>query len=52
LTDIYHFIEQDVPPQETWQKKFKEFTQHFDNIREESLVTSFPELREWYESIE
>jgi len=52
LTDIYHFIQEDVDPQIQWQKKFKEFTQHFDNIREENLVASFPELKDWYEGIE
>jgi len=52
LTDIYHFIQEDVDPQIQWQKKFKEFTQHFDNIREENLVSSFPELKDWYEGIE
>lgn len=52
LMDIYHFIQENEPPQQMWQEKFKQFTQHFDKIREESLVTSFPELREWYEGIE
>ena len=52
LMDIYHFIQEELAPDIEHQKKFKSFTQHFDNIREENLVTTFPELREWYESIE
>jgi len=52
LLDIYHFIQEDKQPDIEHQRKFKSFTQHFDNIREENLIATFPELREWYESIE
>jgi radical SAM protein with 4Fe4S-binding SPASM domain len=51
LTDIYHFIQEDREPQLQWQRKFKEFTEHFDKIREENLVMAFPELKDWYEGI-
>jgi radical SAM protein with 4Fe4S-binding SPASM domain len=49
--DIYHFIDTENEPDQEIQKKFKEMTQHFDKIRSESLVNTFPELREWYENI-
>jgi radical SAM protein with 4Fe4S-binding SPASM domain len=52
LSDVYHFIQEDAPPKIEWQNKFKEFTQHFDKIREENFAETFPELREWYENIE
>lgn len=51
LSDIYSFIQEDTPPVVEWQKKFKNLTQHFDSIRNESLTESFPELKEWYEKL-
>lgn len=52
LSDIYQFIQEDTEPNKEWQNKFKSLTTHFDSIREEDFVTTFPELREWYENIE
>lgn len=49
--DIYHFIDTENEPDGDIQKKFKEMTEHFDKIRSESFITSFPELRGWYENI-
>lgn len=52
LMDIYHFIDPETPPQIEHQQKFKQLTEHFDNIRSENFVETFPELRAMYESIE
>jgi hypothetical protein len=52
LSDIYHFIQEDVEPNKEWQQKFKSLTTHFDAIREETFIGTFPELRAWYENIE
>ena len=43
---------QNLKRNKEWQQKFKSLTTHFDNIREESFTSTFPELRAWYENIE
>jgi radical SAM protein with 4Fe4S-binding SPASM domain len=51
LTDIYHFIQEDLEPVKEHQLKFKQLTEHFDNIRGDNFSETYPELKEWYESI-
>lgn len=51
MQDIYHFINIDDEPVPEVQLKFKQMTEHFDKIRSENFLNTFPELRDWYEKI-
>lgn len=51
VQDIYHFIDTEHEPDTEIQNKFKQMTEHFDKLREENFISTFPELRDWYENI-